>query len=125
MITTWDKMLVSVMLLAAALSFLGLRGALGHASQATERQVIVAVGGTVKHQLALNKDTRLAVDSKAGLCVIEIRSSKARVIRSDCPQKLCVQQGTLSGAKPIVCLPHQVVITMSDQEESGYDAVVR
>lgn len=42
-----------------------------------------------------------------------------RMKSANCPDKLCVHQGEIrSGASPIVCLPHRLVIQIKD----GYSA---
>ena len=47
----------------------------------------------------------------------KIRAEKGRiaVIEADCPDKVCVNQGYITGGGlPIVCLPHKLTITMGN-----------
>ena len=54
--------------------------------------------------------------------VIDIDSSRVRVIVASCPDKLCVKQGELRSA-PIVCLPNRLVIKRVNDNEKLYDAI--
>ena len=50
---------------------------------------------------------------------------RVRVLRSDCPDKLCEHMGwTSSPAKPLICLPNRVTVTVSGGGEES-DAVLR
>ncbi|KJR41653.1 secreted protein containing DUF1312 [Candidatus Magnetoovum chiemensis] len=53
---------------------------------------------------------------------VEIKDSKVRVKRSNCPNKLCMKQGWISKGA-IICLPKKVVITVEGlHDDSGIDA---
>jgi hypothetical protein len=50
---------------------------------------------------------------------------KVRVKHSDCPDKLCEKMGwTSSPAKPLICLPNRVTVTVTGGGEES-DAVLR
>ncbi len=50
---------------------------------------------------------------------------KVRIKHSDCPDKLCEHMGwTSSPAKPLICLPNRVTVTVSGLGEER-DAVLR
>ncbi|MBR5507372.1 MAG: NusG domain II-containing protein [Clostridia bacterium] len=50
--------------------------------------------------------------------IIFVENGQISVIEADCPDKLCIKQGAISnGARPIVCLPNNVVIKLTDDEE--------
>lgn len=56
--------------------------------------------------------------------IILVESGAISMQSADCPDKLCVKQGRISGgAYPIVCLPHKIIISM--EGEKGTDAVLR
>ena len=49
------------------------------------------------------------------------------VSEADCPDQVCVRQGWISNSvAPIACLPHRLVIEISDsgEEDPGVDAAV-
>ncbi len=51
--------------------------------------------------------------------ILEVSDGGIRMKSANCPDKLCVHQGRIdSGASPIVCLPHRLVIQVRD----GYSA---
>ena len=49
--------------------------------------------------------------------IIFVENGQISVIEADCPDKLCIKQGAISeGARPIVCLPNNIVIKLTDDE---------
>lgn len=55
--------------------------------------------------------------------LIQVESGQICINSATCPDQICVLQGYSSGeGRPIICLPHQVVITFEGQEET-FDAV--
>ncbi|MBE7050997.1 MAG: NusG domain II-containing protein [Ruminococcaceae bacterium] len=55
--------------------------------------------------------------------VILIEKEQVSIIEADCPDKLCIKQGAITnGARPIVCLPNNVVVKLTD-DESDIDIV--
>ena len=58
--------------------------------------------------------------------VILVEPGKISMKSADCPDKLCVRQGKLSGRGVIACLPNRVVIQIEGGGEvDSVDAVVR
>lgn len=57
--------------------------------------------------------------------VVLAEPGRVRMLSADCPDGLCVRMGwTDSSAKPIVCLPNQVMIVITGGNEER-DAVLR
>ena len=53
------------------------------------------------------------IDTPWGSNAIEVRPGGIRVADADCPDRVCVNKGWLTGGyAPIVCLPHRLVITL-------------
>ncbi len=53
----------------------------------------------------------LPVDTAWGHNTIRIEPGAISVTEADCPDKICVSQGRLTGGGiPIVCMPHRLVI---------------
>jgi hypothetical protein len=66
-----------------------------------------------------------AADGRAGMNVLMLEHGRIRVSEADCPDGFCVRQGWLSsGAVPIVCLPHRLVIRLEGGSPPEVDAVV-
>ena len=41
---------------------------------------------------------------------------------ADCPDRLCVKQGSISkNGESIVCLPHKVIVTVTGGDGADYD----
>ena len=74
----------------------------------------------------LNEDREFQSLNDPGTCVISISNGVARVIRSDCPQKICISMGEISrGGEWIACLPHGVFVSVegSPAENAGLDGM--
>ena len=56
--------------------------------------------------------------------VILVEPGQISVQSSTCPDQICVHQGPITdGARPIVCLPHRVVIQIGRSPDDSVDAV--
>lgn len=73
--------------------------------------------GTLVHKIDLTS-VRNAYTIELDGNIIFVENGQISVIEADCPDKLCIKQGAISnGARPIVCLPNNVVIKLTDDEE--------
>lgn len=51
-----------------------------------------------------------------GSNTVQVERGRIRISCADCPDRVCVDQGWIdSGAVPIVCLPHQLVIQVKGE----------
>ena len=77
------------------------------------------------HTMSLACDGTLTVNSSAGMNTIEVHAGKVRVVEADCPNQDCVEQGWVSKpGQQIICLPHKLVVTVTDEDASpSYDVV--
>lgn len=81
----------------------------------------MTVGGNVYGEYRLDKDQTIEI---RGTNLLEIRDGKADMTDADCPDKLCVEQKAISkNGESIVCLPNQVVVTVTTGEQTENDAV--
>ena len=117
---TWVLLILALALACAGLSFYLLnrpaRGAV----------VEIVQDGAVIRTIDLSRVTREETFTVAwpggGENEITVQPDRIRVSRADCPDKICVGQGWLSHqAAPIACMPHRLLIRLSDQP--GADAV--
>ena len=60
--------------------------------------------------VSLSENTEFTVYCEDGFNVVTVENGKICVSSADCPDKVCVRQGKISGAVPIVCLPHRLEI---------------
>lgn len=67
------------------------------------------------------------INSANAVNTIEVKDHDIRMLSSDCKNQLCIHQGWAKKiAVPIVCLPNNIVITVtthSDKENNSLDAV--
>ncbi len=97
------------------------RGATRRPGAAVTRCEVRASGE--KFVIPLPAETTLALAGPAGSTVVSIRGRAVRVVRSDCPAKLCVRTGEISRpGQAIICVPNRVVVRLSGRE---VDAITR
>lgn len=108
---------------ALALAAAAAANVLGNAVDARTAVIQDSDGNTFA--MPLSKDDVLTVASSAGTNVVEVQSGKVRVSEADCPNQDCVDQGWISNAgQQIVCLPHKLVVNITDEDAaSAYDVV--
>ena len=55
----------------------------------------------------------LTLEDESGRNVLSVERGRVCVSEADCPDQVCVKQGWVSsGAAPIVCLPHKLVVEL-------------
>ena len=66
----------------------------------------------------------LTVETGDGFNIIAFERGRVRISEADCPDGSCVRQGWSSGGvRPIVCLPHRLVITFEGGGGLDLDAI--
>lgn len=117
------NVVVVLVIAAVALAVAAAANALGNAVDARTAVIQDADGSTFT--MPLSQDDVLTVASSAGTNVIEVQACKVRVSEADCPNQDCVEQGWISKAgQQIVCLPHKLVVNITDEDAaSAYDVV--
>lgn len=64
--------------------------------------------------------------ANGGVNHLVIRDGKAWMEEANCPDKLCVKQGSISrDREAITCLPHKVTVVIKSSLPSDVDAVVQ
>lgn len=66
--------------------------------------------------IPLSEDTEFTVKCNDGYNVITVHNGKISVSEADCPDKVCISTGEISGGLPIVCLPHRLEILVTNGE---------
>ena len=60
-----------------------------------------------------------------GTNILVIENGTARLSEADCPDKLCVRQGTIRySGQVITCLPNRLTVTLEGGQDSGLDLIV-
>lgn len=72
---------------------------------------IVSDGNLIETiDLSASPDREIVIENEHGKNIVSIEDHRIRVTEADCPDQTCVKSGFLSGARPIICLPHKLVI---------------
>ncbi len=118
-----DIVLVAVVILAAAISLF-----LGHFLKHEGTYATVSVDGSVVVEYTLDEDGTYEISgANGGRNLLVIEDGKAYLSEADCPDLLCVKQGTISKVgESIICLPHKVVIEITGEgKHTEIDAVTQ
>jgi len=86
--------------------------------------VVIDVAQKRVARYSLSKDRIADVEGRLGMTRIEIRDGKARILRSPCKLKVCINSGYIQYAgRTSVCLPNRVE-RVEGNAERRLDAVV-
>ena len=77
--------------------------------------------GVLLQRVSLAQDQSFSVESPYGTNTITVQGGRIAVTQSDCPGGDCMQTGWQDGGRPIVCLPHRLVIQFTGT--AGPDAI--
>ncbi len=80
--------------------------------------VTITVDGRLAEKIDLSKavDRSFRLETDDGYNVISIKNGRISIIEADCPDKKCVAMGELkSDILPIVCLPHKLMISFTEE----------
>lgn len=89
------------------------------ARQKNGESVIVEANGEIFGIYALAKDAEIPVYDTN--CII-IEDGTVRMAEAECPDHLCIRQGTIwKDGQMIVCLPNRVTVRIAGESESGED----
>ena len=115
----WICVFGALALLSAAASLVLLLGEADEAAIVLDGELINSISLS-----AVGEPYFITVESDQGLNVVAVEYGRIRVLEADCPDGSCVKQGwRSSGATPIVCLPHRLVIEFSRSKPQSIDAV--
>lgn len=82
------------------------------------KKILVVINQGVESNYDLFVNKTIEVNGKIGVVKIEIRDGKARIIESNCKEKLCIKRGWISNVGEYsACLPNQVFIIIKGRSE--------
>lgn len=115
-----DIILIAVLLAAAGIAF----GAIQLGKKSGGYAVVVQEGREVA-TYPLNEDVTVTFTTPAGgHNTLVIKDGKADVTEADCPDKLCVNQHSIScNGETIVCLPNKLVVKIVSEAEADVDVI--
>lgn len=109
---TWILLLLSLLILCAALSVFLLRP--GESAHFAE----VLSGGNVVKTVDLRIDQSFTVDApNGGSNTVTVREGKIAVTEASCPDHYCMERGYCNSGTQIVCLPNRLVIRFLGEPE--------
>ena len=117
----WVVVLGAVLLISAIIAITLQKG--------TANEAYIYLDGELIDILNLSDITTpysFAVECENGINMIAVENGRIRVIEADCPDGTCVRQGWISGGtKPIICLPHRLVIELKNAAPPTIDAIAK
>lgn len=93
----------------------------------TADYVEITVDGKLYKQCSLKKDCSIPIIQDGKITnILEIKEEKVFMKEADCPDQLCIKQGTMGYAgESIVCLPHRVVVQVKTKQNAVYDSMTK
>ncbi|MBS4534876.1 NusG domain II-containing protein [Clostridium sp. D2Q-14] len=74
------------------------------------------------YQLTNDIDEEIIIETELGRNIIKLYNNGADIIDSDCPDKICVEDGFISNpGEMLVCLPNKVVVEIKGEKEDEID----
>jgi len=87
------------------------------------KKALIYQNNKLLEQVELDKDKSITLFD--GRIQIEVKAGKIKIIKSDCPQHICVNMGWIRySGQTIVCAPNKVVIEVKSTGSPLIDAVV-
>lgn len=117
MVKKRDFILAAVLLIIGIIAYLCMKLLPG-----TGSEVKVYVDGKETASYRLETDGTYEIKGENGSNTLVIRDGEAMMKDADCPDRLCVKQGSINkNGESIVCLPHKVIVTVEGGDEADYD----
>ena len=117
--TKADLLLAVSFIIAGILCFIGII----YFNSLPSGQVEIKVAGKMVGTYSLLEDRQIELNYK-GENLVEIKDGKARMVYANCPDQYCVKHREISrNGESIICLPNQVVVTVTGGEDQDVDGV--
>lgn len=106
-----DFILIAVILVFCAILFLGFK-----LTRHKGNVVNISSDGVTVGNYPINEDNEINVPYKdSGYNIVTIKDGTVAVSDADCPDLICVKHIAITSAdETIVCLPHKLVVKISD-----------
>lgn len=121
----WDKIIVAVLLVVAfgSAAFILINNQKTYA----KTEVEIKVEGKLVKRVHLDTVTgtqQIPIQNKYGKNIIQIKDGSVSIIDADCPDKICVKDGSIhKPGQVLVCLPHKLIIEIKGNNNSETDDV--
>ena len=94
-------------------------------AEVTDPVAEIRVGGETVRRVPLSEDCEFTIECPSGSNTITVADGAVSVTDADCPDRICVRTGAISGGKiPIICLPHQleIIVVSGNSADDADDA---
>lgn len=117
----FDLVIISLILLLASFSIL--RSAWGNIGGSSEKKAaLIYQGGKLLEEVDLERDKTVSLFN--GAMQIEVRKGRVKVLKSRCPQHICMNMGWARySGQTIICVPNQVAIEIKSKGAPFLDTV--
>ena len=115
--TLADRLLFLILILSSICGLVYTREALSQGAA-----VVIEVNGKPTHVFSLYGDREITLEGAHGPAVIEIHGGKVRMKEAPCDHHICMKQGWIARGA-IVCLPNNIIISISDRASEHIDAI--
>lgn len=113
-----------IILIAALLAAAGIAFGVIQLGKTRGGYAVVVQDGAETAKYPLSEDISVTITSPTGYNTLVIKDGKADVTDADCPDKLCVNQHSISyNGETIVCLPNKLVVKIVSGEEADVDVI--
>lgn len=122
-LTKGDMLIIALVLLATLAGFFML--AAGRQADAAGLSVKIYVDGQLQEAVALAAEEReIRLENNGGYNVLRYSSEGIYMLAADCHNQDCIRTGTQSQpGSMIACLPHHVLVRLSNTGTEGVDAI--
>lgn len=107
---------IATLLLASLLAWGGVQWA---AADSSDNRILQVIDGDGKeHLIPLDQNGSYPFTTALGENVVTVVDGTASMESSDCPGHDCIDQGAIhTSAEMIVCMPHQLIVSIVEREE--------
>lgn len=113
-----------IILIAGLLAVAGAAFGVIQLSKRSGGYAVVVQDGRQVAEYPLNVDTTVTFESPNGYNTLVIKDGKADVTEASCPDKLCVNQHSISyDGETIVCLPNKLVVKIVSEKQADVDVI--
>lgn len=118
----FDIIVATVLILTAVISYI----IVSVVNSEKAGKIEVVIDGRTEYTYPLDKDGEYDIENDKFINVIVVKDGRVSMKEADCPDKLCVKQGTISkNGQSIICLPHKLVVKITSDKEDTVDAYAK
>jgi hypothetical protein len=119
-----DWIIIGIVLLIAGSVYIW--NMISEKNQSDERYADIYYNGELYERVNVNEQKTVTIETDIGKNVIQIDHGKVTMIEADCPDKVCLNTGTIEKVnRSIVCLPNKVHVQITGDLEEEIDVIVQ